>query len=93
MSQAVELDENVWCALQKAAKASGLTPAGWIAAHLPAAADANEASVPVEEEGADELEPPTYTSVPLERVGAVPVVCVAGKELPPLPYPLEDLAE
>jgi hypothetical protein len=42
---------------------------------------------------ADTLEPPTYTSVPLERVGAVEVVCVAGKEVPPLPYPLDDFLE
>jgi len=93
MSQAVDLPEKVWSALQQAAKASGVTPAGWIAAHLPAPADANGASAPVEEEGADDLEPPTYTSVPLERVGAVQVVCVAGREVPPLPYPLEDLSE
>ena len=93
MSQAVELPEKVWSALQQAAKASGVTPAGWIAAHLPAPADANGASAPVEEEDADDLEPPTYTSVPLERVGAVQVVCVAGREVPPLPYPLEDLSE
>ena len=41
----------------------------------------------------EDLEPPTYASVPLERAGAVQVVCVAGKEVPPLPYPLEDLFE
>jgi hypothetical protein len=93
MSQALELPENVWSALQQAAKASGQTPAGWIAAHLPLPADANGAGAPVEGEGSDELEPPTYTSVPLERVGAVQVVVVAGKELPPLPYTLEDLSE
>jgi hypothetical protein len=93
MTQAVELPENVWSALQQAAKNSGVTPAGWIAAHLPALVDANGATVPVGAEGADVLEPPTYTSVPLERVGAVQVVCVAGRELPPLPYPLEDLCE
>ena len=93
MSQAVELPEEVWSALQQAAKASGVTPAGWIAAYLPASADANGASAPVEEEGAADLDPPTYTSVPLERVGAVQVVCVVGREVPPLPYPLEDLSE
>jgi len=93
MSQAVELPEKVWSALQQAAKASGVTPACWIAAHLPALADADGASAPLAEEGADDLEPPTYTSVPLERIGAVQVVCVAGKEVPPLPYPLEDLSE
>ena len=93
MSRAVNLPEEVWSALQQAAKASGVTPAGWIAAHLPAPADAKGANATVEEEGADDLEPPTYTSVPLERVGAVQVVCVPGKEVPPLPYPLEDLSE
>jgi hypothetical protein len=90
MSQAVELPENVWSAMQQAAKASGVTPAAWIASHLPAPADANGASAPVEEDGADDLESPTYTSVPLERAGAVQAVCVAGRELPPLPYPLEE---
>jgi hypothetical protein len=93
MSQAIELPENVWSALQQAAKASGTTPAGWIASHLPALADANGASTPVEEESADDLEPPTYNSVPLERMRAVQVVCVDGKELPPLPYPLDDPLE
>jgi hypothetical protein len=93
MSQAVELSEEVWSALQRAAKASGVTPADWVAAHLPAPAGANGVSTPVEEEDTDDLEPPTYTSVPLERVGAVQVVCVAGREVPPLPYPLEDLSE
>ena len=93
MSRTVELSEKVWSALEQAAKARGVTPAGWIAAHLPTPADANGASTPVEEEAPDDLEPPTYTSVPLERAGAVQVVCVAGRELPPLPYPLEDLPE
>ena len=32
MAQAVDLPEKVWSALQQAAKASGLTPAGWITA-------------------------------------------------------------
>ncbi len=93
MSQAVNLPEKVWAALQQAAKASGVTPAGWIAAHLPAPVDAKGASTPVETEGVDDLEPPTYNSVPLERVGSVQVVCVAGREVPPLPYPLEELSE
>ncbi|HEV3003084.1 MAG TPA: hypothetical protein VGX78_01425 [Pirellulales bacterium] len=93
MSQAVELPENVWSALLQAAKASGTTPARWIASHLPALADGNRASAPVAEENADELEPPTYISVPLERMSAVDVVCVDGKELPPLPYPLDDSSE
>jgi hypothetical protein len=93
MSQSVDLPEEVWSALQQAAKASGVTPAGWIAANLPSPADANGAIAPVEEEGAEDLEPPTYTSVPLERVGAVQLVCVAGTEVPPMPYPLEDLTE
>jgi hypothetical protein len=93
MSQAIDLPEKVWSALQQAAKASGVTPAGWIAAHLPAPAHANAARAPVEEEGANDLEPPTYTSVPLERVGAVQVACVEGREVPPLPYPLQDLSE
>ncbi len=82
MAQAVDLPEKVWSALQQAAKASGLTPAGWIAAHLPAPADTDVASAPADEQGAEDLEPPTYASVPLERAGAVRVVCVAGKEVP-----------
>ena len=35
MSQAVDLPEKAWSALQQAAKASGLTPAGWIAGACP----------------------------------------------------------
>ncbi len=93
MSQAVDLPEKVWFALQQAAKASGVTPANWIAARLPAPTDANGPMAPVREESAYDLEPPTYNSVPLERVGAVQVVCVAATEVPPLPYPLEDHSE
>jgi hypothetical protein len=52
MSQAIDLPEKVWFALQPAAKTSGMTAAGWIAAHLPAPADANGAIAPVEEERA-----------------------------------------
>jgi hypothetical protein len=89
MSQTVELPEKVWFALQEAAKASGVSPASWIASHLPNAANANGAGIHAEEEVADNQDPPPYTSVPLERVGSVQVVCVAGRELPPLPYPLE----
>jgi hypothetical protein len=87
MRQAVELPEEVWSALQQAAEASGMTPAGWIAARLPAPADTNGASSPADDEGAEDLEPPTYASVPLERAGSVQVVCVAGKDVLPLPYP------
>jgi hypothetical protein len=50
MAQTVDLPEKVWSALQRAATASGLTPAGWIAAHLPPPADANGESAQVEEE-------------------------------------------
>jgi hypothetical protein len=39
------------------------------------------------------VEPPTYASVPLERVGAVQVGCVEGRDVPPRPYSLEDRAE
>jgi putative pyruvate formate lyase activating enzyme len=37
MSRTVELPEDVYAALHEAAKASGMTPADWIAAHLPEA--------------------------------------------------------
>ena len=93
MSQTVELPEAVWSALQQAAKASGITAADWIALQLPSAPGANGASASAEEEVADELEPPSYTSVPFERIGSVQVVCVVGKEIPPLHYPLEELPE
>ena len=43
MAEAVDLPEKVWSALQQAAKASGLTPVAWIAAHLPAPADTDVA--------------------------------------------------
>jgi hypothetical protein len=35
MSQNLELPDPIFDALQQAATASGTTPAGWIAAHLP----------------------------------------------------------
>ncbi|MGI9181568.1 MAG: hypothetical protein ACR2H9_13825 [Longimicrobiaceae bacterium] len=35
MNRTVELPEHVYAALREAAEASGMTPAGWIAAHLP----------------------------------------------------------
>jgi hypothetical protein len=38
MSQNLELPDPIFDALQQAAAASGTTPAGWIAAHLPAPA-------------------------------------------------------
>ncbi len=47
----------------------------------------------VELSDADDLELATYTSVPLEWLGSVQVTCVVGRELPPLPYPLEELSE
>lgn len=37
MSRTIELPDPVYTALQEAASASGLTPAAWIAAHLPSA--------------------------------------------------------
>ncbi len=93
MAQAVDLPEKVWSALQQAARASGLTPAGWIACALASARRHRRHERAADEHGAEDLEPPTYVSVPLERAGAVQVVCVAGKDVPPLPYPLEDLFE
>lgn len=93
MSQIVELPENVWSALQQAAEASGVTPAGWIASRLPSTAEINGTSASAEEECSDDLEPPTYSSVPLEKVGSVQVACVVGKQIPPLPYPVEELPE
>ena len=35
MSQILELPDPIFDALQQAASASGITPVGWIAAHLP----------------------------------------------------------
>lgn len=35
MNQTVELPETVYTALRRAANARGITPAAWIAAHLP----------------------------------------------------------
>jgi hypothetical protein len=93
MTRTVELPEKVWSALQQAATAGGVTPAGWIAAHLPVPTDANGISSSVDEEDTDHPEPPTYNSVPLERVGAVQVVCVTGSERPPLSYPLVEASE
>lgn len=36
MSKILELPDSVYAALKRAAEASGTTPEGWIAAHLPA---------------------------------------------------------
>lgn len=47
MSRMLELPDTVYAALQEAAEASGLTPAAWIAAHLPeASAQTGEGSEP-----------------------------------------------
>jgi hypothetical protein len=35
MNRTLELPEDVYAALREAAEASGMTPADWIAAHLP----------------------------------------------------------
>lgn len=35
MNRTVELPDDVYAALREAAEASGMTPADWIAAHLP----------------------------------------------------------
>ena len=39
MSQKLEIPDPIFDALHQAAAASGTTPVGWIAAHLPPAAD------------------------------------------------------
>jgi uncharacterized protein (DUF433 family) len=43
MSRTLELPDATYAALERAAQASGTTPAGWIAAHLPAAAQGERA--------------------------------------------------
>jgi hypothetical protein len=93
MSQNVELPEKVWSALQQAAKASGMTPAGWIASHLPTSTRANGVSDTPEKGDIDDLEPPSYTSLSLERVGVGEALCIGSKELQPLPFSVEDLTE
>src|SRR5438270_12674821 len=50
MSQTLELPDSVYHALVEAAKAAGETPADWIAAHLPSAAETNGESGPTDEE-------------------------------------------
>jgi hypothetical protein len=93
MNLTIELPETVWCALQEAAKSSGVTPAGWIASHLPATNGANGTNGTTEDDVVDDLEPPSYTSLPLERVGTFQAVCIGNRELPPLPFPVEELSE
>jgi hypothetical protein len=44
MSQNLELPDPIFDALQQAAAASGTTPVGWIAAHLPAAESSESAA-------------------------------------------------
>jgi hypothetical protein len=39
MSQSLEMPDDLYAELQHAAELSGLTPVGWIAAHLPATPD------------------------------------------------------
>ena len=41
MSRMLELPDPIYAALEEAASSSGLTPAGWIAAHLPQATAIN----------------------------------------------------
>lgn len=89
MSHTIELPEKAWLTLLQVAKADGMTPADWIATHLPSVSDGDGAIAQVELSSLYDLESPSYTSVPLELVGSVRVVCVAGKQVSPLPYPLE----
>ncbi|ETX05731.1 hypothetical protein [Candidatus Entotheonella palauensis] len=42
MSHMLEIPDTLYAALQKAADASGTTPLGWIAAHLPNPVDAED---------------------------------------------------
>ncbi len=54
-----------------------------------------EAEGPTLEESAEQGDPmpADYTSIPLERVGSVQAVCVGARELPCLPFPVEELPE
>jgi hypothetical protein len=51
MSCSIELPDALYAALKKAADASGTTPVGWIAAHLP---DVEETPQPIEETRTEE---------------------------------------
>jgi hypothetical protein len=105
MTQTVELPENVWAALQRAAQASGVTPADWIARQLLHPASANGAIAPkqteptevngqLEEQVVDNLdELNNYVSVPPKTVGYVKVKFVMGGKIPPMHYPVDELPE
>lgn len=54
MSHMLEIPDALYAALKKAAKSSGTTPLGWLAAHLPKTTDM-EGGQEVQEEGAKTL--------------------------------------
>ena len=45
MSQNIELPDGLYEKLQEAARNSGTTPAGWIAAHLPSTGNSTSAAI------------------------------------------------
>jgi len=62
MSHKLPLPDSVFQALQQAAKASGTTPAAWIAAHLPGITSSNEASLKSDDDWIDHDFLKTYAS-------------------------------
>lgn len=69
MSRTVELPEAVYAALRKVAAASGMTPAAWIAAHLPGSSASDR----------EQLQPTTRTLAD-EFAGRTGVIGSGGKE-------------
>lgn len=71
MNRTVELPEDVYAALREAAKAIGMTPADWIAAHLPSrsasAADGHEGR-------------PSARTLADEFTGRIGVIASGGRE-------------
>lgn len=65
MNRTLELPEAVYTALRRAAKTSGITPAAWIAAHLP------KPSAPVPTGEAPEVSPGTLAERFAGRVGQI----------------------
>ncbi|HEV3118813.1 MAG TPA: hypothetical protein VGY58_17310 [Gemmataceae bacterium] len=73
MSRTLRLPDVVYAALEEVARASGKTPADWIAAHLPETSAANGITVPANDDWLDRDFLKTYAqeaddSVSLEAV-------------------------
>lgn len=68
MSRTVELSDQVYAALEQAARANGITAAEWIAAHVPGTTDANGDTASTKQDWLDRDFLKTYAEEADDRV-------------------------